>query len=139
MAYVTPDDITDYLSSDVVVQLTDDEGTGQINEARLAEVCERAGREVDGYVTTRYNSPIDAPPQILRALALDVAIYHLHSRRLVAPEDVANRYREALRKLREISEGRIEIGLAHRVSRSVRAGKVSGTERQFDPEDMGGL
>ena len=133
--YVTPNDVKGYLDDTIIVQLTDDAGTGEIDESVLAEVCGRANREVDGYVSTRY-AVLSQPPQILRDLALDVAIYHLHSRRFVAPDNIADRYKEALRKLREISEGRLEIGLAHKVSRQTRAGKVSGTERNFDPESM---
>lgn len=95
-----------------LVQLTDDEGYGTVNQTRIDEAIAQADAEIDSYCGGRYSIPFAAPaPDIAKKISVDIAIYNLYSRRVeVIPEVRADRYKNAIRQLEGISKGIISIG-----------------------------
>ena len=100
MPYSTVDDIKKMLPEDLIVQLTDDEATGSINQGRVDEAIEQADAEIDSYCAGRYAVPFSTVPDIVKKLSVDISIYNLYSR-LVRdmPEVRAERYRSAIKQL----------------------------------------
>lgn len=124
MPYSTVDDIKKMLPEELIVQLTDDEAAGSINQARVDEAIAQADAEIDSYCGERYAVPFGAPPDIIRKISVDIAIYNLCSRLVrEMPEVRAERYRAAVRQLEAISKGRISLGVdpAPSASRDGRA------------------
>lgn len=110
MAYATVDDVLKAMDRDVLIRLTDDEGIGDVDTARVQRALDDASEEVDGYVGSRYAVPLDPAPPILRKLTVDIAVYNLYSRLDEPPEHRAERYRTALEFLSRVALGKISLG-----------------------------
>jgi phage gp36-like protein len=112
VAYSTLDDIKKLVPEEVLVNLTDDEDTGSVNQARVDEAIEQADAEIDSYCGGRYSVPFSTTPDIVKKLSVDIAIYNLYSRTLQDfPEVRRERYRNAIRQLEGISKGTVSLGV----------------------------
>jgi phage gp36-like protein len=112
MAYCAQTDIIKIIPEDTLTQLTDDEGTGQMNAARVAEAIASADATIDSYCATRYAVPFAPAPAVVKKLSVDLAIYDLYSRRVEEiPAARADRYKNAIRVLEGIAKGTITLGL----------------------------
>jgi phage gp36-like protein len=67
-----------------------------------------ASAEAEAYLR-RYTLPISPVPQILRRCVADMARYYLN--RYDPPDDVRKRYEDALKRLKEIAQGLLDLGL----------------------------
>lgn len=109
MAYLELQDLIDELGEDTLVQLTDDEGTGEINETRVLKAIEFAKGTFDAYARSRYSLPVPATP-FVKAANLDLAIFHLYKSRTSLPEGVYKvreaAYKEAMQLLKDIQCGK---------------------------------
>lgn len=113
MAYSTLTDITKLIPEESVRQLTDDEGLGEVNQARVAEAIAQADAEIDSYCCGRYTVPFASVPDVVRKLSADIAIYNLYSRKVEEiPSARAERYKGAIRLLDGIARGLIGLGVA---------------------------
>ncbi len=111
MPYCTLSDIEKLIPQDTIIQLTDDEDTGSVNQARVDEAIAQADSIIDSYCGTRYSVPFSTVPDIVKTLSVDIAIYNLYSRRVEEiPETRDQRYRNAIRQLEGIARGTISIG-----------------------------
>ncbi len=77
MAYCTQQDLVDRIGEDLLKELTDREGEGEVNETRLAQAIAAASAEVDSYVHKLYPAPLDPVPARIQAVTGDIAIYRL--------------------------------------------------------------
>lgn len=115
MAYITADDLLDELGENTLVQLTDDEGTGEINETRVLKAIDYASGMFDSYARSRYSLPVSATP-LVKALNLDLAIFHLYKSRSDLPEGVymvkKNAHDEAIKTLKDIGCGKAALDVA---------------------------
>lgn len=112
MAYSSLDDIKKLLPEETLIQLTDDEGLGVVNQTRVDEAIAQADAEIDSYCGGRYTVPFSAVPDIAKKMSVDIAIYNLYSRRVEQmPEVRAERYKNAIRQLEGISKGTISLGI----------------------------
>lgn len=113
MAYCTIDDITKLIPGEAVMQLTDDDNLGQVNQAMVDEAIAQADAEIDSYCADRYSVPFVSAPAIIRKCSVDIAIYNLYSRRVEEmPEARAERYKNAVRQLEGIAKGLMSLGQA---------------------------
>lgn len=108
--YSTLEDIKKLLPEDIIIQLTDDENTGAVNQARVDEAIKAADAEINSYCATKYAVPFATVPDIVNSLSVEIAIYNLHKRRTM-PEDIEKRYDKAIAKLKDISRGLITLGI----------------------------
>jgi phage gp36-like protein len=114
MAYCAYADIKKNLPEETLVQLTDDEGVGTVNQVRISEAIAQADAEINSYLGTKYTVPFTAPiPDIVKQLSIKMSIYHLYSRRMEEiPKTRVDRYNNSLRILEKIAAGSISIGAA---------------------------
>lgn len=111
MAYSLLADILKLFPEEVVIQLTDDEGLGVVNQTRIDEAIAGADAEIDSYCGSRYTVPFTTVPDIVKKISVDIAIYNLYSRRVEEiSETRADRYKNAIRQLEGIAKGTISIG-----------------------------
>jgi phage gp36-like protein len=109
--YSTIDDIKKLLPEEILVQLTDDENLGTVNQARVDEAIAQADAEVDSYCGGLYSVPFSTVPDVAKKLSVDIAVYNLYSRTVMEmPAVRAERYRNAIRQLEAISKGIISLG-----------------------------
>lgn len=71
-----------------------------------------AAAEIDGFLAGRFTLPLQEVPAVLTNLACDIAIYRMQ---VLTPdhlvEDARRRYEDAIRRLKDIREGRMDLGL----------------------------
>ena len=131
MGYCAYADLKKLIPEESLVQLTDDEGVGKVNQARIDEAIAQADTEIDAYLGTRYSVPFATVPTIVGKLSVDMTIYHLYSRRVEEiPKTRADRYKDCLRLLEGIAAGKISIGEAAEPEAS-----ASADQAQYSSED----
>lgn len=112
MTYVTLDQLSDRYGDPALVQLTDraEVPTGAIDPDVIARVLTDTDAVIDGYLEKRYALPVTDIPPMLADLGQAIAIYKLH---VFQPDPkIEEEYREAMRMLREIADGRITLTIA---------------------------
>ncbi len=106
-AYLSPLALIERAGLDLVTRLTDEEGLGRIDAARLAGAIADAGAEIDGHVGARFALPIITPWPLLSAIAFDLAMARLWQGRGDAPAGITAAAANARAQLKLIGEGRI--------------------------------
>ncbi|MCE5333844.1 MAG: DUF1320 domain-containing protein [Desulfobacteraceae bacterium] len=111
MAYCTQADILKEIDESVLIELTDLETpTGAIVTANVDSAIVRAGAIIDGYLSRKMSVPADVTPT-LTALAVDLAIYTLMSRKENVTKQREARYDSAMAFLKAVVDGTASIGV----------------------------
>ena len=84
MAYCSEDDLVKMIPQSELAELTAE--SGEVPDSLIIiDAIDKAGAEIDAYLGVKYVVPLATPPAQVKALAVDLAIYHLYSRRSVVP------------------------------------------------------
>jgi phage gp36-like protein len=112
MSYATVADMVARFGEDTMIQLTDQQRTGEVNHDAAQLALEDATAEINGYLG-RYPLPFAEIPPILTRLCCDIARYRLCSTSTVLMnEDILNKYRvDALGMLKSIANGLVTLGV----------------------------
>ena len=110
MAYSTKTDILEQLEEDVLIQLTDDDDAGVVDEDKVTRAIVDADAEIDSYCGTKYDVPFSTVPVMIRKISVDLSICNLYARRQGSPEDRKERCDEAISFLKDISKGIASLG-----------------------------
>lgn len=112
MPYCTLTDIKSAIPEQNLIQLTDDEGAGEVNQERVNDAIDYADQLIDGYLRGRYTLPLDPVPGLLKKLAVDLAVFFIYSRKLELemPEGMENRYKNSTKVLEMIQKGTVSLG-----------------------------
>lgn len=113
---------------------------GEIDVDRVETAIKDASDEIDLYIGKVTTLPIPAVPPSLLRICADIARYRLQGRRPM--EEVTQRYKDAMKVLSDIANGKADLGLPDPTSNtsggSVYADKgeddrifTSGTLRDF--------
>ncbi|MCR4442959.1 MAG: DUF1320 domain-containing protein [Peptococcaceae bacterium] len=113
--YCTVQDIIDRISEDVLIRLTDDDGTGLVNEGKVTSAIEEAEGEIDSYCQARYTLPFNPVPKVIKKIAVDLVVYTLFARRGLNPDDNADQIviqqrKDAIKFLENLARGLVTIG-----------------------------
>jgi len=95
--------------ADEVVMLTDRSDTGAIDDANLDDALAGADGEIDGYLSGRYATPVQASRRV-QDLACDIARYRLCGGPTPVTDEIRDRYKDAIAFLRDIAAGRANLG-----------------------------
>jgi phage gp36-like protein len=106
-AYLTPAALIERATLSTVTRLTDDEGLGRIDAARLAGALADAAAEIDSHVSARYALPLSQPWPLLATIAFDLAMARLWQGRGDAPDSVTAAASTARAQLKLIADGRM--------------------------------
>lgn len=120
MRFCTYDDLIAQVPEDMLLQQADMEkppGTGCEERDNVTPAIRNATAEMEGYLRRRYVMPDipDETPPTLRKYAVDIAIYHIFSRKGLALSKesgdavIAKRYDDAVAYLRLVAEGKADI------------------------------
>lgn len=111
MTYAAAQDMIDRFSEQQLKEVTDPDAESIRAEA-LDRALEDASDEIDGYLEGRYRLPLPNPPRSLRIIACNIAMYRLLTlRQIDVMEDQRKRYEDAIKFLRAVSTGDINLGL----------------------------
>jgi phage gp36-like protein len=144
MPYCALDDLKKIVADQDLIQLTDDHIPPRaIVTANVDRAIADAGELIDGYLRNRYSLPLSPLPGIIGTLAGDIAVYRLYARRatIAPPEGVAERYKNALKLLERIQEGKITLGASIITSPegSANTVSVSSADRVFTRDSLKGF
>jgi phage gp36-like protein len=111
MAYATAADMVAQLGEREVIALTDRDNLGVVDETVLAAALDKASAEIDGYLAAGgYEVPLASPPSILAIYCCDIARYRLVGAAAVETETARNRYKDAMKFLESVRDGRLKLG-----------------------------
>jgi len=110
MSYSLKADILTEISEEELIQLTDDESAGIVNEVRVTAAIAKADRLIDSYCGQVETVPFTTIPDIIKEHSITIAIYYLYSRRGVVPEIRKENYKDAIAHLKDIATGKAVIG-----------------------------
>lgn len=104
MAYCTESDLLKLISQAELAELSAESG-GTPDSQVVAEAISRAAAEIDAYLGIRYALPLSPVPDQVKGLAVDLALYHLFSRRSLLPPVRRQRYEAAVSFLKQVAAG----------------------------------
>ncbi|WP_374348639.1 gp436 family protein [Chitinimonas sp.] len=107
MAYASLARLIAALGETELIERTDRQGHGVIDQIILADAQGRADREIDGYCRGRYPVPFSPVPDDVADRAVDLTRFYLYSEG--APEWVREGYDAAVAWLAGVSAGRIQL------------------------------
>ncbi len=120
MSYCQLTDLQNVMLNDTLIALTDDEGLGQVNTDRINECIAEGDSLIDGYCGARYVVPFSQAPVVVRSISVALAIHNLYARRVEeVPPVHENRYKDALQRLKDISNGAMTLGAAESATMTV--------------------
>lgn len=109
--YTTLTNLKKYLPGNVIEQLTDDAGVGEIQGEIVDEAIANAQVTIDAYCRGRYPSEMDDDdvPDLIVDIATKLTAYNLYSRRLITtlPDTITNDYKYCISMLKQIQSGKI--------------------------------
>lgn len=138
MAYSTQDDLLAMISPAELAALTAEAGEvpdGQV----VAAAITRADAEIDAALGLRYAVPLSPVPERVKTLSVDLALYHLYSRRGVAPEVWRRKYQDALAFLQQVAGGQATLAgsSGEPTGASREPGDLDGPPRVFSRRTLG--
>ncbi len=141
MAYCTQQDLEERIGRDVLVDLTDLEGTKEVDATRVAHACDDASAEIDSYVQARYTVPFSPVPPVIHRAAVAIAIYLLFTARGYdksgSDEAIADAYRATVAWLKEVARGHATLGVPQ--PPKDEGARVTAAERVFTRAKLEGF
>ncbi len=109
MPYCTNEDIKMHLLSTDLVNLTDDAGTGEVDDDVVAEAIGDADALIDSHLRGAYSVPLDPVPRIIRKISVTLAVCELYDRHkgVLVPEPVQKSRETMLALLQSLAKGEI--------------------------------
>jgi phage gp36-like protein len=140
-AYATLQQMTDRFGSALLVALTDRAAvaTGLVDSTVVTKALADASEVIDGYLAAKYVLPMASIPGMVSDLCQSIAVYKLH---ITQPDEkIARDYQDALKALRDISDGRLRIPVAglDPASSSASGVQIVDRERPFSEDNMKGF
>jgi phage gp36-like protein len=135
MSYATAADLTKRFGETELIELTDQEGVGQINESVLAVALADADAEVDSYLVGRAVLPLSSVPPVLVRVSCDIARFRLFGAK--APEEVRNRYQDARAWLKDVAAGRAVLDGVDTPATAPRGPAVVAPDAVFTSDAFG--
>lgn len=112
MVYIALQDLLDELGEDILVQLTNDSGTDEVNAAVVNRAIATAEGTFESYIRTRYSLPVPAT-QMVKTRCLNLAIYELYRKRASFDDGIfkvkKTAYDETISLLRDIQSGKAAL------------------------------
>ena len=125
----------------LLVSLTDrgDEPTGAIDTDVVLGALDEADGVINGYVKGRYALPFTTTPDPIPTIALQIAIYVLHT--FEPDAKITRDYEGAMRQLREIASGVVRLDAAGVTPAQTGAGgaQVTDRDRPFTADNLKGF
>jgi phage gp36-like protein len=143
--YCTVSDLINAMRRLPLVQLTDDEKIGEVNEDRVNAAVMRAEALIDSYCAARYAIPFvdGAVPEVIRSLSISITVFNLYQRNdLDIPDKIRAGYDDAVARLKDISRGVSSLGVTpepERASEDAPMCNKTASDKIFTPGMLGGF
>lgn len=143
MTYATTADLIRRFGEAEVLQLSDHDITGEIDEAVVAQALADADEVIDGYVSGRYAVPLTPVPALVAMVACDLARHRLH--RDAPTEAVLAAHKQAMALLDDIAKGKVTLRAAGITAAEAQPSvdsdspRLVGPGRQFSGRGLSGF
>lgn len=109
MPYCTLEQLQDRYSQRMLLDISDrgDAPAEEVDTALIDRAIADADALIDGYLKVRYALPMAVVPRLVTDLSLRISIYYAHAH--VAADKIKADYEAALKTLRDISTGIIQL------------------------------
>lgn len=107
MTYTTAEDLRTRFGTREIDDLADPLRTGTPDDEIVSRAIADAGALIDAHLAARYSLPLASVPEVLAAIACDVARFKLWHRD--APQEVRDRYDDALEQLKMFAQGTLVL------------------------------
>lgn len=86
---------------------------GDTGELNLRNAISSADSLIDSYLRVVVSVPVDTPPEVIKQLSYDIAVFYLHDRIQYKdiPERVRDKYDAAINFLKDIGSGKASLNL----------------------------
>lgn len=113
MAYTTTSAILGQIQNADLIALTDDDGTGDVNQSVLDSVIAAASDVIDAAIGNIYDVPVANPVSPITSWALTITCYMLYRRRLVPDEknNFNEAYQRVVKLLDMVNDGKYRLNL----------------------------
>lgn len=111
MPYASLSDFVDAFGTQLSIELTnlEDPTATTVNTAAFERAAADGDGLINSYLAGRYTLPLETVPALIQGIALDIYRYKLG--RNAEEKDVRQRYDDALKTLRDIATGMLDLGL----------------------------
>ena len=108
MAYCTENDLLKMIPVEDLSDLTVE--SGEVPDSLvIADAISKADAEIDSYLGVKYVVPVSPIPDQIKALSVDLAIYHLYSRHSIVLPVRQQKYEAAVAFLKQVAAGQAVI------------------------------
>lgn len=138
MPYSTDTDLYDRIDPALVIQLTDDTGTGEVNQTKLDALRADCHELINTYLRGKYTVPLDPTPEILTIIEADLLVYKVYSRRgdYEIPESVKQADQKAMAMLKEINRGSIKLEDQPDIAAGAIKTNKTASDRRFSDDAL---
>lgn len=109
--YCSKQDVIERFGEQEIIELTDRQLIGSIDDNVLEQAINDACAKIDGYIAGRYTLPLNSVPKVLISLACDITRFHLYDE--VTTDVVTKRHDDAIAFLKSVSKGEVSLGISH--------------------------
>lgn len=138
--YATLDDILEQVDEATLIDLTDDEQLGVVDQTVIDRAVANADALIDAHCGGRYVVPFLPVPPLVLMYSVDLAAFNLYSRRthVDVPEIITTRQKQALAHLRLVQKGEASVGTPANATSGTesQSALVGGNERIFTRKQM---
>lgn len=139
MAYADLTGLTARIGEAALIELTDraDPPLGVVDTTVIDAALADTDALIDGYLAARYALPLSASQALVVTLAEAITIYKLYT--ISAPERVVDDYRDAIKTLEKIAEGKVQLNASGVEPTSSGGSGVQSCDRtpEMTRENMG--
>ena len=131
MPYAAQADIESRYGNNLLLTIADPDGTGVVNTGLVTLALSDASEFIDSHLQERYQLPLATVPSLLVVLAVDIAVYRIA---VLPTDEMRSRYEDALKLLKSIAKGELQLGLAPPPQTEGQSAVISGPCRRFGRE-----
>lgn len=112
MAYIDQSYLLNWIPQDMLITLTESSSSpGEIDTTVTTAAINTAESTINQIISMRYVVPLTSPPDSIKKMAADLALYFIYSRKFSDNEirGVRKRYEDALDRALDIADGKENI------------------------------
>lgn len=138
MPYSTDAELYDRIDQETVIQLTDDDNSGSVDQTVLDNKRADAAELIDTHLRGRYTVPVDPAPKILANIEADLLVYQLYTRRpnYEIPESIKDSKKDALKLLMDINTGKVLLEDQPDIAEGALVTNKKSTDRLFGDDTL---
>ena len=135
MALITKNDLSLKYGEQELINRTDNDNIGAVDDDILAEHIKNAESIINGYLKGRYAVPLssDNAPQMVKGIACTLTRKNYYDKD-GAPDHVESDYKGAIKLLQDISSGKIVLDVKQNVASTNPSGSVKARAAKGDKQ-----